>query len=141
MEYDEIEGVVSRCQVDYRNGKVSRELEKIVATRQDLGTPSRGNFERDLCEYMEFQQNLKGFWNILKLVECNFDTLSRYIAANHDFDIAKLEADADSSTDEEEEEEKEDRGEADGAEEEEPPVKKQASENENVVTSSSPPSN
>lgn len=42
-------------------------------------------FEDDLNRYLRFQNDLKGFWQILKLCESNFDNLNQYVNSRYDF--------------------------------------------------------
>lgn len=139
-EKREIEKFVRRCQQDFQNRTVSDELHKLVVRRSEdrnyLGVP-RVKFVDELERYINFQNDLRGFWRILKLCECNFETLSRYISSNHDFDMSN------ETSDEEEDEEEEERGEGDGKENEEPPTKKKDSGTEKmdvIVTSEDPAS-
>lgn len=140
-EKREIEKFVRRCQQDFQNRTVSDELHKLVVRRSEdrnyLGVP-RVKFVDELERYINFQNDLRGFWRILKLCECNFETLSRYISSNHDFDMSN-----ETSDEEEDEEEEEERGEGDGKENEEPPTKKKDSGTEKmdvIVTSEDPAS-
>lgn len=137
-EKREIEKFVRRCQQDFQNRTVSDELHKLVVRRSEdrnyLGVP-RVKFVDELERYINFQNDLRGFWRILKLCECNFETLSRYISSNHDFDMSNETSDED--------EEEEERGEGDGKENEEPPTKKKDSGTEKmdvIVTSEDPAS-
>ncbi len=140
-EKREIEKFVRRCQQDFQNRTVSDELHKLVVRRSEdrnyLGVP-RVKFVDELERYINFQNDLRGFWRILKLCECNFETLSRYISSNHDFDMSN-----ETSDEEEDEEEEEERGEGDGKENGEPPTKKKDSGTEKmdvIVTSEDPAS-
>jgi len=140
-EKREFEKFVRRCQQDFQNRTVSDELHKLVVRRADdrnyLGVP-RVKFVDELERYINFQNDLRGFWRILKLCECNFETLSRYISSKHDFDMSNQTSDEDEDEDEEEE-----RGEGDGKENEEPPTKKKDSGTEKmdvIVTSEDPAS-
>jgi hypothetical protein len=87
-------------------------------------------FEDDLNRYLRFQNDLKGFWRILKLCESNFDNLNQYVNSRYDF---KRNSES-SSADEDEE-----RVEGDGKEEEdeEPPSKKQDSGKMEVTSADS----
>lgn len=141
-EKREIEKFVRRCQQDFQNRTVSDELHKLVVRRSEdrnyLGVP-RVKFVDELERYINFQNDLRGFWRILKLCECNFETLSRYISSNHDFDMSNETSDEE----EDEEEEEEERGEGDGKENGEPPTKKKDSGTEKmdvIVTSEDPAS-
>jgi hypothetical protein len=127
-EKREFEKFVRRCQQDFQNRTVSDELHKLVVRRADdrnyLGVP-KVKFVDELERYINFQNDLRGFWRILKQCECNFETLSRYISSKHDFDMSN-------ETSDEDEDEEQERVEGDGKENEEPPAKKIATSEDPV---------
>ena len=81
-EWRELEKTLNEARQQFLKREISESLHETVVKMQasgNVGTQGFFSFERELGDYIKFQRDLKGFWNILRRIEEDCDDVSSWL--------------------------------------------------------------